>query len=132
MSSITEHMLTRLLINFPVEHRLCLKLSRIRGKPISSLPPSLTKMTSIKFLFPGQGSQYVGLTKRLQPLCPKAKEIFDTASAVLGYDLEQLCLNGPDEKLQETVHCQPAVVVASLVALEQMKHRDPQVYYYYE
>lgn len=83
-----------------------------------------------KLLFPGQGSQYVGMTTRLQPLCASAEEIFSVASSVLGYDLKHLCINGPSEQLQSTGHCQPAVVVASLVALEQMKHKDPMVRVY--
>ena len=88
---------------------------------------SSPNMNGPKLLFPGQGSQYVGMTAKLQPLCPRAEEIFFIASSVLGYDLKHLCLNGPDEQLDNTVYCQPAVVVSSLVALEQLKQKDKPV-----
>ncbi len=59
---------------------------------------------------------------------PGVLKIFQTAEKVLGYDLRPLFLRGPQEKLDETVHCQPAVVVASLSALEAYKQdRNPEV-----
>lgn len=80
-----------------------------------------------KLLFPGQGAQYVGMTSKLHPLCSSAEEIFSVSSTVLGYDLKKLCLNGPEDVLRHTVHCQPAIVVSSLVALEQLKHKETTV-----
>lgn len=53
--------------------------------------------------------------------CSKAKELFDKASEVLGYDLLKLCFEGPKSKLDQTIHCQPAVFVASMAAFEKMK-----------
>lgn len=58
---------------------------------------------------------------------PSVKKIFLTAERVLGYDLQSLCLRGPRDVLDQTVYCQPAVVVASLVALESLKRDQPQV-----
>lgn len=77
-------------------------------------------------LFPGQGSQYVGMTGRLADT-GAVSEIFEVAHRVLGYDLRALCLRGPEEELERTARCQPAVVAASLVALEALRQREPQV-----
>ena len=76
-----------------------------------------------KVLFSGQGSQYVGMTSKL-PQTHAVDSIYAAASSVLGYDLRALCLEGPQERLNETIHCQPAVVVGSLAALEELKSRD--------
>lgn len=87
------------------------------------------QMAAYHFLFPGQGSQFVGMTKSLANL-PSVQEVFSTASKVLGYDLQRLCLLGPQASLDETVHCQPAVMVASLVAVEGLKQTAPEVNVY--
>ena len=68
-------------------------------------------------LFPGQGSQFVGMTKTMVNT-PAVKQMVDTASDILGYDLLGKCLDGPKEELDKTMYCQPAVFVASLAALE--------------
>jgi len=78
------------------------------------LSTALTKMTSYALLFPGQGSQYVGMTEQLSGQ-PAADSIFRTAERILGYDLKALCVSGPQSRLDETVHCQPAVMAASNV-----------------
>ena len=83
-------------------------------------------MSSYAFLFPGQGTQVVGMTKKFADI-PSVAEMFRTAESVLGYDLKSLCLQGPQSVLDQTVHCQPAVVVASLAALESLKQTQPQV-----
>ena len=83
-------------------------------------------MASYCLLFPGQGSQYVGMTHKLTE-APGAQDIFRTAHSVLGYDLQELCLKGPQEQLNQTVHCQPAVVVGSLVGLGQLEQDSPEV-----
>ncbi len=84
------------------------------------------KLSSYVLLFPGQGSQIVGMTNKQQHF-PSTQSIFYKAQEVLGYDLQTLCLRGPQERLDNTVHCQPAVVVASLVALGQLEQESPQV-----
>ena len=66
-------------------------------------------------------------SKIANPPAPAVSEIFQTAERVLGYDLRSLCLEGPQNVLDQTVHCQPAVVVASLAALEDLKNVHPQV-----
>lgn len=82
------------------------------------------KDTSI-ILFPGQGAQYVGMGKGLMKF-PKAREIYELANEVLGYDLMKLCLEGPVQKLNSTKYCQPAVMVTSLACLEKLKEERPR------
>lgn len=77
-------------------------------------------------LFPGQGSQFVGMGRGLLRY-PNVREMFSTAHKILGYDLLALCLEGPEEELQKTVHCQPAVFVTSLAAVERLHHDNPKV-----
>ncbi len=84
-------------------------------------------MTKIAFLFPGQGAQTVGMGAALAASLPQAKSLFDQAADILGYDLLQLCSEGPEEKLNSTVYSQPALFVCSLAALEQLKHDSPEV-----
>ncbi|XP_038594996.1 malonyl-CoA-acyl carrier protein transacylase, mitochondrial [Micropterus salmoides] len=75
-------------------------------------------------LFPGQGSQFVGMGRGLLKY-PNVKEMFMVAQKILGYDLLALCLEGPEEELMKTVHCQPAVFVTSLAAVERLNHENP-------
>lgn len=77
-------------------------------------------------LFPGQGSQFVGMGRGLHKYS-NVKDMFTVAEKVLGYDLLSLCLNGPEEDLMKTVHCQPAVFVTSLAAVERLNHENPAV-----
>ncbi|HEX3149096.1 MAG TPA: ACP S-malonyltransferase [Gemmataceae bacterium] len=79
----------------------------------------------IAFLFPGQGAQYVGMGAALAESLPAAKALFDQASAALGYDLLDVCTNGPAERLNTTDVSQPAIFVASLAALESLKQSEP-------
>lgn len=82
-------------------------------------------MAKAAFLFPGQGAQTVGMGRALLEGQPAARPLFDRASALLGYDLAQVCLEGPKEKLDSTAISQPAIYVASLAALEQLRATDP-------
>lgn len=84
-------------------------------------------MARVAFLFPGQGAQSVGMARDLCASLPQARQLFAEASAQLGYDLLDLCVNGPAERLNSTVVSQPALFVASLAALESLKQSDPQV-----
>src|SRR5260221_3972463 len=83
-------------------------------------------MARSAFLFPGQGAQAIGMGQSLCATVPAARQLFDEASSVLGYDLAAVCASGPPEKLSSTVIRQPAVFVASLAALESLKASEPQ------
>jgi len=76
------------------------------------------------FLFPGQGAQSVGMGRIAETL-PAAKALFVEANELLGYDLLDLCLNGPAERLNATDVSQPAIFVSSLAALESLRSTDP-------
>jgi [acyl-carrier-protein] S-malonyltransferase len=86
-----------------------------------------TDSAKVAFLFPGQGAQTVGMGATVCAQVPAARALFDRASAVLGYDLYKLCTTGPAEKLDSTVHSQPALFVAGLAALEQLKQNSPEL-----
>jgi [acyl-carrier-protein] S-malonyltransferase len=68
------------------------------------------------FVFPGQGSQAVGMGKELAETYPVAREIFDEADAILGVVLSQLMWNGPADELNETINTQPALYIHSIAA----------------
>jgi [acyl-carrier-protein] S-malonyltransferase len=76
---------------------------------------------STAFFFPGQGAQYVGMAGKLVAEVPKAKQMYQQASEILGYDLLKLSLEGPKDKLDSTVISQPAIYVASLAAVEKLR-----------
>lgn len=71
---------------------------------------------SIAFLFPGQGSQVVGMGKELAELYPVARQTFEEADDALGYKLSQLCFEGPEEQLRLTEITQPAILTVSVAA----------------
>jgi len=75
-----------------------------------------TPQPFIAFLFPGQGSQAVGMGKELAEKYPIARQTFDEANDALGYKLSQLCFEGPEEKLRMTEITQPAILTASVAA----------------
>jgi [acyl-carrier-protein] S-malonyltransferase len=83
-------------------------------------------MPRVAFLFPGQGAQTVGMARDLCASLPQARQLFEEASEQLGYDLLDVCVNGPAERLNSTVVSQPALFVASLAALESLKQSQPQ------
>ena len=76
-------------------------------------------------LFPGQGAQTVGMAVGVCQSLPAARALFERAKEILGYDLLEICANGPAERLSATDVSQPAIFVASLAALEQLKTTDP-------
>jgi [acyl-carrier-protein] S-malonyltransferase len=75
-------------------------------------------MVTTAYLFAGQGAQAVGMGKDLAAAFPKAKELFDRAGAILGFDLAKVCFEGPAEELNRTDRCQPALLVHGLACLE--------------
>jgi [acyl-carrier-protein] S-malonyltransferase len=73
-------------------------------------------MKKSAFLFPGQGSQAVGMGKSFYDQSDEAKRIFKTADEVLGYSLSKLCFEGPEDELKLTQNTQPALLTVSIVA----------------
>lgn len=97
-----------------------------RSQASYSLRPNIDPKETTILLFPGQGSQFVGMGKRMLKV-PIVQDLFDHASEILGYDLLKLCLYGPKEELDKTVHCQVAILVCSMAAVEQLKDDMPSV-----
>ncbi|GBD09777.1 Malonyl CoA-acyl carrier protein transacylase [Candidatus Thermoflexus japonica] len=70
----------------------------------------------IAFVFPGQGSQYVGMGRALYEAFPEARQVFEEADARLGYALSRLCFDGPESQLNDTFYTQPAILTVSIAA----------------
>jgi len=89
--------------------------SRVKKPALKGKPP-----LPLALMFPGVGSQYVGMMKDCMDL-PGVQDLLDTSKKILGWDLKDLVLNGPEDKLSETRYCQPAMFVAGMAGLEMMK-----------
>ncbi|MCD6309265.1 MAG: ACP S-malonyltransferase, partial [Candidatus Eremiobacteraeota bacterium] len=75
------------------------------------------------FMFPGQGSQFIGMGKKLAETYPSAMRIFDLADEIMGESLKEVCWEGQEDKLRQTRYTQPAIVthsIATLVVLEDL------------
>lgn len=73
--------------------------------------------TQVAFLFPGQGSQAVGMGADVFASSKAARQVFEIVDAALGISLSELCFQGPDDTLRETINAQPAIVTVSLALL---------------
>lgn len=89
-------------------------------EPPSGEHPALTD-DDYALLFPGQGSQTVGMASKVLSVYPGAEQWFTRANEVLDYDLFELIEHGPTERLNETTHSQPAIFVASVAWLEALR-----------
>ncbi len=81
-------------------------------------------MPEAAFLFPGQGSQYVGMGKSLCENYPTARVIFEEANEVLGFDLKKLVFEGPEEELKKTKNSQVAILVVSLASFKCLEEKN--------
>lgn len=77
----------------------------------------------IALVFPGQGSQYVGMGRLLYNVSPAARRIFDRADEVLGFSLTTLCFEGPQSELDDTMNAQPAILAVSIACLDALRER---------
>ena len=84
---------------------------------------------SVAFLFPGQGSQSVGMGKDLYEKYPLARQTFEEADDALGYKLSQICFEGPEDQLRLTEITQPAILTVSIAALRVLQMRMPKASY---
>src|SRR5207249_4084240 len=80
-------------------------------------------MNNLAFLFPGQGSQAVGMGKELAANYAVAKQTFDEADEALGYKISQLCFEGPEDKLKLTEITQPAILTTSIAAFRVLQEK---------
>ncbi len=75
----------------------------------------------IAFVFPGQGSQYVGMGRDLYETYAEAKALFDEADSILGFPLSRLCFEGPMPELNDTINTQPALLTVSVALLRTLE-----------
>jgi [acyl-carrier-protein] S-malonyltransferase len=82
--------------------------------------------TTHALVFPGQGSQFVGMGQALYNASPAARRVFDDADQILGFPLSRLCFEGPADELEDTWNSQSAILVASVAALRALEERLAQ------
>ena len=82
-------------------------------------------MSGVAYVFPGQGSQRVGMGRALAEAFPEARAVFEEADDTLGFPLSGLCFEGPEDELQLTANTQPAIVAMSVAVLRCYRARGP-------
>ncbi|MCF7816503.1 MAG: ACP S-malonyltransferase [Kiritimatiellales bacterium] len=80
-------------------------------------------------VFPGQGSQIVGMGKDFTEAIPQCKTLFDQANEILGYDLATICFDGPQDELNKSNHAQLGIFVASVAAFRALEIKQPDLEY---
>lgn len=97
---------------------------RTRSQGDKVLRPKIDPKETSIILFPGQGTQFVGMGAQLVQI-PEVLDMYEMASEILKYNLLELCLRGPKNRLNMTVYAQPAIFVTSLACLERLKEERP-------
>jgi [acyl-carrier-protein] S-malonyltransferase len=82
-------------------------------------------MAQTAFLFPGQGSQYVGMAKDICAADPQARSMMERADVILGVPLSRICFEGPEEELKQTKNTQPAIFLHSVIAYGLLRDPSP-------
>ena len=80
-------------------------------------------MGKVAFVFPGQGSQYVGMAKDLYDADPAVRKLMDRADRILGFSISRICFEGPEEELRQTKNTQPAIFLHSVAAFRSVELR---------
>jgi len=80
---------------------------------------------SVAFIYPGQGSQFVGMGRELSEAFPEARAVFEAADDALGFSLSRLCFQGPEDELRLTANTQPAILTVSAAAHAVLSSRTP-------
>jgi [acyl-carrier-protein] S-malonyltransferase len=84
-------------------------------------------MSKHAYVFPGQGSQFVGMGKEMYETSPLAKELFDSANHILGFSITELMFNGTDEDLKQTKVTQPAIFLHSVIRAKMLSDFHPDM-----
>ena len=85
--------------------------------------PTAFGASPVAFVFPGQGSQHVGMGKALSEVSEVAREVFRRADETLGFPLSRLCFEGPEPELNDTINAQPAILTVSIACLNSLRER---------
>jgi [acyl-carrier-protein] S-malonyltransferase len=89
----------------------------------TTMPATLAPDERVAFVFPGQGSQYVGMGKALYEASEAARQVFIQADSVLGFGLTKLMFEGPDDELEDTINAQPAILTLSIACLAALREK---------
>ncbi len=98
----------------------------MESKDVPQTNTAKSGAAKIAFIFPGQGSQIVGMGKDLAEKYPIARQTFEEADNALGYRLSQVCFDGPEDQLRLTEITQPAILTVSIAALRVLEGRVPK------